>query len=36
MDAGFVALKGAADVTAFLAACRAVRFWAREAKVHAV
>jgi len=36
MDEGFVALAGAKDVTAFLSACRAVRYWARESKVHAV
>ncbi|MDO9709737.1 catalase [Paracraurococcus lichenis] len=35
-DGGMVALKGAEDVTAFLAACRGVRHWAREAKVQAV
>jgi catalase len=32
MDEVFVALAGAKDVTA----CRAVRYWARETKVHAV
>ena len=36
MDGGCLALRGAEDVTAFLAACRGVRFWERETKVHAV
>jgi catalase len=36
MDGGFVALKSAADAKGFLAACRKLRFWEREAKVHAV
>ena len=36
MDEGFVALKGEADIATFLKACRAVRHWPREAKVHAV
>jgi len=36
MDEGFVALKGAADARRFLEACRSLRYWQREAKVHAV
>ncbi|HEY0418649.1 MAG TPA: catalase HPII, partial [Acetobacteraceae bacterium] len=36
MDDGFVALNGVKDIPAFLQACRAVRYWPREAKVHAV
>ena len=36
MDGGFVALKSAADAKKFLQACRRLRFWEREAKVHAV
>ena len=36
MDAGFVALKGEADVKKFITACRQLRFWEREVKVHAV
>jgi catalase len=36
MDGGCLALRGAEDVTAFIAACRGVRFWERETKVHAV
>lgn len=36
MDGGFVALKSAADAKHFLQACRKLRFWEREAKVHAV
>jgi catalase len=32
IDAGFLALDAAADATAFVTACRALRFWAREAK----
>jgi catalase len=36
MDEGFVALKGAADARRFIEACRALRFWQRETKVHAV
>ncbi|TDH61818.1 catalase [Dankookia rubra] len=36
MDEGFVALNDAKDIPAFLQACRAVRHWPREAKVHAV
>ncbi|MFC4167506.1 catalase [Teichococcus aestuarii] len=35
-DAGFLPLGGAADAKAFLAACRQLRFWEREAQVHAV
>jgi catalase len=36
MDGGCVALKGLTDAKAFLKACRKLRFWEREAKVHAV
>ena len=36
LDDGFVALKEAADAKAFIVACRKLRFWEREAKVHAV
>ena len=36
MDAGFVALKEPGDVDAFIAECRKLRFWDREALVHAV
>lgn len=36
MDNGIVALKNTADASAFLKACDALRFWEREAKVHAV
>jgi catalase len=36
MDGGFVALKSAADAKRFVTACRKLRFWEREAKVHAV
>ncbi len=36
MDEGFVALKAPADARRFVEACRALRYWAREAKVHAV
>jgi catalase len=36
MDGGFFALKSAADAKRFVAACRKLRFWEREAKVHAV
>jgi catalase len=36
MDGGFVALRKPADAKAFLEACRGVRFWEREAQVHAV
>jgi catalase len=35
IDGGFVALKGAADAQSFLKACGKLRFWEREAKVHA-
>ena len=31
-DGGFIALKKAADAKAFVKACRALRFWEREAK----
>ncbi len=36
MDDGFIALKSAADAKKFITACRKLRFWDREAKVHAV
>jgi catalase len=36
MDAGFIALKAPADAKKFVQACRKLRFWEREAKVHAV
>ncbi|NOG72158.1 catalase [Roseicella sp. DB1501] len=36
MDGGFVALRKPTDAKAFLEACRGVRFWEREAQVHAV
>ena len=36
MDEGFVALKTAADARRFVEMCRQVRYWEREAKVHAV
>ena len=36
MDGGCVALKGPTDAKAFLKTCRKLRFWEREAKVHAV
>ena len=36
MDGGFIALKRPADAAGFIEACRRVRFWEREAKVHAV
>jgi catalase len=36
MDGGCVALKSAADAKGFVEACRKLRFWEREAKVHAV
>lgn len=36
MDGGFVPLQGAGDAERFLAACRAIRFWEREAMVQAV
>jgi catalase len=35
-DGGFVALKSAKDAKAFVQACRQMRFWEREAKVHAI
>ena len=35
-DAGCIALTTAKDAKAFVAACRKLRFWDREAKVHAV
>ncbi len=36
MDGGFMALKKPADAKTFIKACGEKRFWAREAKVHAV
>ena len=36
MDEGFVALNKPDDAKAFIKACGALRFWARETKVHAV
>jgi catalase len=36
MDSGCVALKSASDAKSFIANCRKLRFWEREAKVHAV
>ena len=36
IDAGFLQLATPADATKFVALCRALRFWAREPKVHAV
>ncbi|ACI50396.1 Catalase [Gluconacetobacter diazotrophicus PA1 5] len=36
MDDGILKLSTPADATAFIAACRALRFWEREANVHAV
>ena len=36
MDGGTIALSSAADAQDFIQACRALRFWEREAKVHAV
>jgi catalase len=36
MDGGTIALSSAADAQGFIQACRALRFWEREAKVHAV
>jgi catalase len=36
MDGGFVALKAVADAKTFIHACRNLRFWDREALVHAV
>ena len=36
MDGGFVALKTAADAKAFIHTCGKLRFWDREALVHAV
>ena len=35
-DGGFVALKQPADAKRFIDACRKLRFWEREAEVHAV
>ncbi len=36
MDAGFIALNSPADAKTFVETCRKLRFWDREAKVHAV
>lgn len=36
MDGGCVVLKSAADAKSFISNCRKLRFWEREAKVHAV
>jgi catalase len=36
IDEGFFALKKPADAKAFIELCGKLRFWAREAKVHAV
>jgi catalase len=36
MDEGIIALKSAADAKRFVEVCRTLRFWQREAKVHAV
>jgi catalase len=36
MDAGFIQLTAPADAAAFVATCGALRFWDREALVHAV
>ncbi|MBB2188878.1 catalase [Gluconacetobacter azotocaptans] len=36
MDGGILPLAKAGDVAAFVAACRALRFWERESRVHAV
>ena len=36
MDNGFVALKNPADAKSFVQSCRKLRFWEREAEVHAV
>jgi catalase len=36
MDDGIIELTDAADAVAFIAACRALRFWDRESRVHAV
>ncbi|NHO32368.1 catalase [Acetobacter fallax] len=35
-DKGFVTIGSAGDADGFIKACRAVRFWERESKVHAV
>ncbi len=36
IDAGIVALTDAADMKKFITTCRKLRFWEREAKVHAI
>jgi catalase len=36
MDEGVIALKAPSDAKRFVEACRKLRFWEREAKVHAV
>jgi catalase len=36
LDEGCLELSGSKDVDAFIAACRALRCWSREARVHAV
>ncbi|PPQ30995.1 catalase HPII [Rhodopila globiformis] len=36
MDEGMIALNSAADARRFVEACRKLRFWQREARVHAV
>ena len=36
LDEGFIALRSQADAKSFIQACRKLRFWDREAKVHAV
>jgi catalase len=36
MDSGCVALKEPTDAKTFLKTCRKLRFWEREATVHAV
>ncbi|GBQ79453.1 catalase [Gluconacetobacter johannae DSM 13595] len=36
MDGGILPLAKAGDVASFVAACRALRFWERESRVHAV
>lgn len=36
MDKGFVTLTAPGDAAGFITTCRAVRFWERESKVHAV
>ena len=36
MDSGILGLRTATDAKSFLAACRKLRFWEREAKVQVV